>query len=471
MIGYAMTQTIITLWKQGYSQRAIARLVKKSRDAVNRAIEIYQQGGVAINSKKPTKLEGQGDFILELLEKDLTAIRIHEELGMRGIAVGYSTVKDYVREIKGKHKICVRFHTKAGEEAQIDFGYVGLQLDSQGKRRKAWVFNMRLCYSRLDYYEIVFDQRVETFIKAHIHAFRYFGGVPQVVKIDNLKAAILEANFYEETYQKFYKAFADYYGCAVLPCRVASPQEKGKVEAGIKFVKRNFFAGRTFINKDHMDESLKEWIAKQNNRVHGTTKKVPKELFDKEEKPLLKPLPLQDFTIPEILIRKAGHDCHITVGNNYYSIPYEYVGKRVEVHQDDKLLQIYHEDKMIALHKKCESKGEFITNESHYPKYKNFTPESREYRSLYKQKMQEVGEHASDFFSALLIKEPYNWYRITCGILKLLKLYSKEVVDLACKRALDFQVFKYSIVKNICKTGSYNLPSETINHEVILCKQ
>ncbi len=261
-----MSQTIITLWKQGNSERAIARAVKKSRNAVRRAIAIYEQHGTlkTTYTKRVTKLDNHGSLITELMEKDLSIVRIHEELRASGVDVGYGTVRACVENIKGKDKICVRFHTKPGEEAQVDFGYVGLRLDSCGIKRKAWVFNMRLSYSRLDYYEVVFDQRVETFIKCHINAFRHFGGVPAVIKIDNLKAAILEANFYQETYQKLYKEFADHYGCLILPCKVASPQQKGKVEAGIKFIKYNFFAGRTFASKEQMDTELKLWMTREN---------------------------------------------------------------------------------------------------------------------------------------------------------------------------------------------------------------
>ena len=130
-------------------------------------------------------------------------------------------------------------HTLPGEEAQVDFGYLGLTY-YKGKKRKTWVFNMRLSYSRLDYYEIVYDQRVETFIQGHINAFYYFAGIPQYVKIDNLKAAILKANFYEPIYQELYKNFAYHYGFHPLPCRVRRPNDKGKVESGIKYVKNNF---------------------------------------------------------------------------------------------------------------------------------------------------------------------------------------------------------------------------------------
>lgn len=104
--------------------------------------------------------------------------------------------------IKKQTKIFLRIHSEPGEEAQVDFGYVGYTLDNKGNRRKTWIFNMRLSYSRLDFYKKVYDQKVETFISCHIAAFHYFGGIPRSVKIDNLKAAILEANFYEPVYQR-----------------------------------------------------------------------------------------------------------------------------------------------------------------------------------------------------------------------------------------------------------------------------
>ena len=141
-----------------------------------------------------------------------------------GVKVGYSTVKDYISQIKKRENIFIRIHTLPGEEAQVDFGYLGYTL-YQGKKRKTWVFNMRLSYSRLDYYEIVYDQRVETFIQCHINAFNYFGGIPQYIKIDNLKAAILQANFYEPIYQELYKNFASCYGFHPLPCRIRRPND------------------------------------------------------------------------------------------------------------------------------------------------------------------------------------------------------------------------------------------------------
>ena len=470
MLKIGMYMTIITLWQQGQSLRAISRATGRDRKTIKKVIEKYKTDGSdvamdAIKHHKPSSVELYKDQVIEYLEKNLSGVRIFEELQKIGLRASYSAVVRYISILKGKHDLCVRFHTLPGEEAQIDFGYVGLMphpdtnVPCNSSKKKAWVFNMRLCYSRLDYYEVVFDQKVETFIRCHINAFRYFGGVPRTVKIDNLKAAILEATFYEPVYQQVYKQFANHYGCMVVPCRVRSPQEKGKVESGIKYVSNNFFAGRKFDSWDILCTALRNWVNnKCNMRIHGTTRKVPREHFEMEEKSHLVLLPMNDFIFPEIIRRKVYRDCHITVYYNYYSVPYEYVGKIVDVQRDSKLVYILCEGKQIAVHPRNDSKGEFITNDSHYPKYKNFTPKSEFYRSECAEKMTVIGKSAQELFYLILAEEPYNWYRIVSGILSLQKLYSNAVIELACKRALSFGIIEYKKIKSICKSGCYNLP-------------
>lgn len=184
--------------------------------------------------------------------------------------------------------------TLPGEKAQVDFGYIGRIPDPTGKIKKAWVFCMVLCYSRLMYCEIVFNQEVKTFIRCHENAFRYFGGVPKMVKTDNLKAAILEANFYEPVYQREYQEFSKHYGFSSIPCRVKTPTDKAKIESGVKYVKNNFFKGRSLKTYEEYKDGLKSWLDEICNvRIHGTTKKIPKEVFETEEKIALLPLPIE----------------------------------------------------------------------------------------------------------------------------------------------------------------------------------
>ena len=315
---------------------------------------------------------------------------------------------------------------------------------------------MRLSYSRLDYYEKVYDQRVETFIQCHINAFEYFGGVPEVVKIDNLKAAILEANFYEPIYQRMYKDFANYYGFRPIPCRVYHPNDKGKVESGIKYVKRNFFQGRDFIDGKDCDDKLRQWMEKISRRIHGTTRKVPQEVFETEEKDKLLRLPSRRYKLSMVGTRRVYHDCHIYVDYNYYSVPFEYVGKDVDIELSDNILKVYYKAKQIALHSRLEGRGGFSTKECHYPSYKRYS--ETEYQERYQKKMADIGAFAEQLFFLILKEQKSYWSQTVKGIIALTHRYPKEIVDLACKRAIAYGAYQYQVVKNICERGTYRLP-------------
>jgi len=462
MLEIAMYTTIKTLYEKGSNKSEIAKVTGHDRKTIRKVIKQIKDGALYPKRKPhPCKIDPYKNQIQELLEHNLTGVRIFEEIQKSGSSVTYSTLKRYIAKIKKREDVCIRFYTKAGEEAQVDFGYIGFTPDYEGKRRKTWIFNIRLSYSRLDYYEKVYDQKVETFIKCHINAFKFFGGIPEYVKIDNLKAAILEASFYEPIYQSLYKQFADYYKFKIIPCRVREPQEKGKVESGIKYVKNNFFAGRKFIDGNDLDKQLTKWLENTcNKRVHGTTRKIPIEVFCNEEKDKLIKLPEEDFSFPKVGQRTVYRDSHVYVDYNYYSVPSKYIGEKVDIEVNEKLVKISYQGSQIAVHKTIKKRGEFSTVDSHYPKFKNYL--SSEYKEMYREKMSLIGEDTGQLFLLIIKKHPNEWNKITQGILSLVKIYSEEIVNLACKRALAFQICRYRIIKNICENGSYNLPLDYI---------
>jgi len=467
MIGVAMFTTIKTLWGKNKNKSVIAELTGHDWKTVSKVVKLIESGIDYLEKKPyPRILDLHKERIVEWLEKEgLNGLKTFERLRSEGIKVGYTTVKTYLADIKKRDEIFVRIQTLPGEEAQVDFGYVGLTLDNNGKKRKTWVFNMRLSYSRFDYYQKVYDQRVETFIQCHINAFMYFGGVPETARIDNLKAAILQANFYEPVYQRLYSNFADHYGFKIIPCRIYRPNDKGKVESGIKYVKCNFFLGRTFSGGNDLDNQLRYWLDNIcNQRIHGTIRKIPKEVFESEEKPKLKPLPIEEFKMPSVGSRKVYHDCHVFIDYSYYSVPFEYVGKEVDIDISKELVRIFYQTKEIAVHPRLQEKGKFQTNVNHYPKYKRFS--NTEYQEMYQTKMADIGPYAEQIFFIVIQKHPQDWYRAIQGILSLIKSYPKEIVDLACKRAIAFRVCQYQVIKRICYNGSYNLPVE-FNHEEI----
>lgn len=458
--------TIETLWKLGKNKAQISKVTGHDWKTVAKVIKSLESSGIPpVKKPHPKKLDEYKDEVLKYMEDGLTGVRIFEELKSSGKDVSYAAVKKYISSIKGSKNVCIRFHTEPGEEAQVDFGYVGLGFDSENKRRKTWVFNMRLSYSRLDYYERVFDQKVETFIQCHINAFKYFKGIPKCIKIDNLKAAILEAHFYEPIYQELYKQFAHYCGFNPLPCRVRQPQEKGKVESGIKYIKYNFFAGRKFIDYTDTERQMLNWLNNTcNGRIHGTTRRIPFEVFIQEESSKLLPSPIEEFKLPKVGQRKVYHDCHIYVDYSYYSVPFDYVGKIVTVEIINSLVKVSYNGLQIAIHQLAPNKGAFVTQESHYPKFKNYL--STEYQEAYQIKMSNIGADAGKLFLLIVDNQPYNWNRTVQGILSLTKIYPSEIINLSCNRALAYNILEYRVIKNMCQNGSYALPIEPYMEQV-----
>lgn len=465
MVGAAMYTTIKTLKELGKSKSEISRITGHDWKTVQRVIGQIEQGIMVSEARKRQSIvEPYKETVIKLMEEGLSAVRIHQELVFMGFTGKYSAVKKYVRKIRGK-EVFVRIHTPAGHEAQVDFGYVGRTKDNAGISRKTWVFNMRLSYSRLDYYEKVHDQKVETFINCHINAFEFFSGVPEIVKIDNLKAAILEANFYEPVYQRIYRSFAEYYGFKPLPCRIYQPNDKGKVESGIKYVKGNFFKGRRFTDAGDCERKLRQWMEDANKRIHGTTKRIPEEVFKKEERHKLLPLPTSKWKSCHAGTRLVYHDCHIFAQNNYYSVPFEYVGKEVEIEISDTLVRVFYKGNQIALHTKVQGKGQFSTDSAHYPKYKQYS--ETEHQEKYQAKMAEIGVFAEQLFFLILKEAGTYWHQPVKGILSLTKNYPGKIVDLACKRALSYGAWHYHIIRNICQSGVYVLPVEFDSSEEV----
>jgi len=465
MLGVEMHTTVKTLFAKGHNKSEIGRILGIHRKTVAEILAKLEADGYVERKLRESILDDYKEYIQIQVNKGLMAKRIFQDLREldNSYTGSYDTVKKYVAAIKCKtSEPRMVMHSLPGEEAQVDFGYIGHLKLKNGKRKKAWIFVMSLSYSRYMYVKIVFNQSVETFINCHKSAFKFIGGVPHIVKIDNLKAAILEADFYQPTIQKNYAAFANHYGFMAEPCRVYTPTDKGKVESNVKYVKNNCFKCREFSDVEEAEEFLSRWIETiANVRVHGTTKKVPKEEFISFEKDKLLSLPCNEFIISDSTKCIVQTNCHISYKGNYYSAPYERIGDKVDVITTDNILKIYFKNKEIALHQiEKTEKGKHITNNNHYPEYKNTTNE--ETWSTYGQKMTEIGVHAKLFFDRYIenAKNKYE-YRAIAGIISLRKKYNDETIDNACHRAYSYNALQYKIVKNICEKGLTNLPVKT----------
>lgn len=283
MKGVPMRYSVDTMIKLGRTISYISRTLRIDRKTVRKIREeIKANGGAVIRPviKKASMLDPYEEFIKDCLSNGLSGVLIHNKIqSEKGLNIAYSTVRDYIKKFKVSKEIYLPLILPAGSEIQVDFGYAGY-LIKDDRKVKAWIFAATLSHSRYAYYELVTNQSVKTFMSCHINAFEFFGGAPKMVKIDNLRAGVLKANFYEPQIQKQYADMLLFYGCLPIVCDPYYPQEKGKVESGVKYAKNNFIKSLSTKDFYRVQSLLRDWVNNTcNTRIHGTTRKIPKEVF------------------------------------------------------------------------------------------------------------------------------------------------------------------------------------------------
>jgi hypothetical protein len=354
-----------------------------------------------------------------------------------------------------------------GKEAQVDFFQGPPTFDStKGIWRRPWIFRMTLSCTRHGYEEAMWQQDRVHFLRAHEHAFEDFGGIPEVVRHDNLKAVIVRACLYDPDVAELYSAFARHYGFVPLPARPRHPEEDGIVERSGGYVKDNALKGKRFDSLEELNAYLVRWnrtIARL--RIHGTTRKQVYSHFLEVEKPLLKPLPPARFAMFEIGTRIVHPDGHIQIDGGYYSVPYILVGEEVKVQWDENLIRVYAKGKCVAVHSHTLT-GTFATQPEHRPAHKPAREEA--YVAGLLGKAEHIGPSALNWAKAACEERGVRAYRLLQGMVSLTRNYPKEKVDWACRLALQNRLFRYKILRRLVeKEAAYQVPRLIQNHEII----
>ena len=279
------------------------------------------------------------------VDAGLSAQRIYQDLRTdHGFEGSYDAVKRFVRRLRAADPESIqRVECLPGEEAQVDFGS-GYYLEQGGKRRKVNLLRVILSCSRKGYTEAVLRQTSECFIRCLENAFRSFGGVVHSVVIDNLRAAVKKADWYEPELCPKVETFARHYGTVILPCRVRTPEHNGKVENSIKYLKNNALKGRVFGSLQTLNEHLRSWEQTvADTRIHGTTRQQVRARFMEVDRPALLPLPPDLFASFDEGQRSVHRDGHVEVSGAYYKVPVEYVGQEVWVRWDGRLVRVFNQ--------------------------------------------------------------------------------------------------------------------------------
>jgi transposase len=297
----------------------------------------------------------------------LSAQRIYQDLvAGHGFTGSYDAVKRFVRQLSQRTELPFRrMECAPAQELQVDFGLGGWVVEA-GKRRRPHLFRAVLSHSRKAYSEVVWRQTSESFLRCLENAFRYFGGVTATVVIDNLKAGVLQADWYDPELNPKLEEFARHYGTVILPTKPAMPRHKGKIESGVKYAQNNAVKGRTFESLTGQNAHLADWEKNvSDTRIHGTTRRQVGKLFEEVERAALQPLPASLFPVFEEAVRTVHRDGYVEFKKAYYSAPPEYVGRQIWVRQQTRLLRLYNSRReQIGLHALAEP-GKFTTDPAH----------------------------------------------------------------------------------------------------------
>lgn len=345
-----------------------------------------------------------------------------------------------------------------GEEAQVDFSYLGKWLDPVTHLlRKVWAFAMVLAYSRHLFVRPVFRMDLRTWVECHLLAFEFFNGVPRRIVLDNLKSGVLKPSIYDPAFNRDYAQLAAHYGTLVDPCRAGHPKDKPRVERQFTYVKDSFWRGREFASLAHLQEEALHWcLTVAGLRIHGTTRQRPLEHFQNEEQACLGPLPRERWEPATWHTAKVGLDCHAAVAGSFYSVPFLYAGKPLTVRTTDQTVQFYAGEELVKTHVRA-ARGRRQTDLADLPAEKAAFYARNPAWCL--AQAAALGPAVATVVHELLAVN--TWYRLRQAqqLIRLAERYGALRVNAAAARALDYGDPSYLTVKNILEKGLEQLPS------------
>lgn len=464
-----LQQSIVTLWNHGWSFRRIARELQIRRETVSKYI--HQEAGSkaakvpagseGVPEPKPAKVpagsaeaevvaavpaglparsrsqcEPWRQFIEGGLQAGLSAQRLYQDLvGEHQFGGSYDAVKRFVRRLQAACAVpFCRIEVEPGLEAQVDFGQ-GAWVIEGGKRKRPNLYRIVLSHSRKGYCEAVWRQRTEDFIRCLENSFRYYGGVPKTLVVDNLRAAVTRADWFDPELNAKVAEFCRHYGTVMLPTRPAMPHHKGKIESGVKYAQNNALQGRTFGSLAEQNQFLLEWESGvADTRIHGTTRQQVGKVFNEVERPTLLPLPASLFPVFEEAPRTVHQDGYIELARAYYSVPPEYVGRQVWARWESRLVRVFNQRReVVAVHVRVEP-GKFATDPNHlHSPYRRLVQHGLEYLL---DRARLIGPQTGSWAEAMIQNRGPIGVRVLHGLLSLAEKHPAKALENAAQKAL-----------------------------------
>lgn len=395
----------------------------------------------------------------ELTKKSVTLQLLWYEYKQRNPeGYQYSQFCELYRQWVKRLDVSLRQKHYAGEKLFIDYAGQTIPVIDPltGEVWDTQVFIATLGASNYTFAEASMSQDLPSWIKSHVHAFEFFGGVPEILVPDNLKTGVTKPCRYEPDINPTYLDLAQHYGATIIPARPAKPKDKAKVESAVLFAERWIMAplrNHSFFSIGELNKAITERLTALNNRKFQKLDTTRKQLFESVDKPALKPLPAKSYEYAEWKKARVNIDYHIEIHRHYYSVPYQLRKEQVDVRITSTTVEVLFKNRRVASHVRSYRPGAFTTLTEHMPKfhqkYLEWTP-SRIINWAGKN-----GPETQNLISQILDSRvhPEQAYRSCLGIMRLAKRYSPERLEAACNRAILIKAYSYKSIESILKKG------------------
>ncbi|MFA5508236.1 MAG: IS21 family transposase [Vulcanimicrobiota bacterium] len=379
----------------------------------------------------------------------------------------YTWFCDQFREWESRKSVTMRQNHKAGEKMLVDWAGTKVPIlnDKTGEVTEASIFVATLGLSSYTYVEAFENEQTPAWIAGHTNACQHFGGVGEITVPDNAKTGVTKADYCEPEINPVYYAWSEHYKTAIIPARRKKPKDKAKVESGVKVSGMWILAAirnMTFYSVSELNATIWELLEDLNDKPFQKRPGSRRSWFEEQEKAALKPLPAEPFEIFEFKKARVAPDYHVQVEGHFYSVPFTLVKEILEVRIRPRIVQFFHRDRMVAVHRRSAALGAHTTLHEHMPANHRhqveWTPERFESWALHH------GASVRDFVVELMKRKqhPEQAFRSCFGLMRLAKEFGSQRLDAACLRALTLGAFRYKSVKSILKKGldSRPLPSD-----------
>jgi transposase len=358
---------ITELAELGVRKKAIARALGLDIKTVRKYLEQGQWVPYQREPASRTVLSGFEEWIkARASEVDYNASVLFREAKLQGYQGGYETLKRFVRPLRTEQRkiaeATLRFETPPGQQGQVDWGSSAVWLG--GQRVRTHFFLMTLGFSRRPFAQAFTDEKMASFLAGHEAAFAWFGGRPRELLYDNPRTAVLGREGGQVVLNGTFADFVAHYGFRPRFCQPDRARTKGKVESGVKYLKRNFLAGRRFLDLAHLNRELERWLTEVADvRIHGTTGERPIDRFAHEN--LIDISSVPPYRLETVITRQVPPDVLVSFGGNRYSVPWRYVGETVEVQvRGSEVVLLFHGEP-VACHPKLAGQGQRRVDPSH----------------------------------------------------------------------------------------------------------